>query len=1567
MKKQSYSYLSSFLAICLLFTCFGFTGSALAEPQQTSFDYLSDLNWTNLVNGKVATKKDQNASGRQLIMNGINYSKGIGSHPDTTITYRLGGKYSRFTSTIGIDDQALENTKFPTKIKFTVYADGVIKYESPIMTAKPYMAPIPVDLDITGVDEFKLVLTGHADGTNPQTTGYGDWADARLIKAGQSLSAADVALGITSIPAPAKNDTILTLPTVPDGFTVAIKSSNNEAVIPLDAQIFPTDADTSVTLVLKVTRVSDNSTADTAPIQVLVPAIQIVENVNKTALTEAISTANSTYSSAVEGTVPGQYPSGSKAALLSEILAAQSVMDYAKAKQAEIDAATASLNQALTAFLASVIVDSNSELASVTLIADKDTLNLDGLATLSLSGKMSDGKVADLSSAVVRYSTNSTDKIASINRVGSGAEVRAGTKINSPGSATVTATVTLNGITKVATVPFTVKLAADKPWTHQYHQTLTMKMFLCENNGTVRLTFEQGLEAIKKIDQLTRGIPKIIYLVGWQYDGHDTGYPAFDVVNPKLKRAQDVKAEDSLSWLMDEAFKYNTTVSFHINMLDASPKSPLWQTYLDADVIAKETNGDLRSYVWGYPISYKREWEAGLTMQRIDKLLELFPVQRAGTIHIDAFHQNIPGLTAGFISPFHGITSQEEAEYQKKIIRYFREKGIDVTAEFDKNYRVDQLVGLQAMAWHIRWSNSEQYSMPPSLYIGGDGGYDLLGTGMLGEGTIKSDPNNLKGFLEEFSLKTLPWYYLNRLNRVSNQQGVKVTFSNNVTSEKVGSNIVIKQNGRVMQDGTDVFFPALWNEGKGKEIIAFSKSGYTNKTWTLPDDWANTTKVDVYSIGLTGLTLVQKDKPVSSGAVMLSLTAGQGVSIVPTGTSDVKNPGAFQLLMPANGASGVDPSAATFNWEAAIDADSYQLTIADDPEFRNVVIDQTMNSTSKNVTGLLADKKYYWKVTAKNEQSGGTTMNSGGAASFITKLTISAADVAAFITGITPPVSDATVLKLPTVPAGFTVRIKSTSNSNVIKTDGTIIPPGAKTDVTLVLEVTSTLDGSAASTEAITVAVPARTSTSTTYDTSKATLFGSTSVANSALFATGKKIKNVGNNANNYVIFNNINVSDSGAYNLQIEYATGQDRAFYVSVNGGTGIYVPLQAGPDFNVPFTTTVLIELQAGANSIKIYNNSAYGPDLGVITISSVSPIAVAAGITAITAPLQGASSLTLPTVPSGFTVTIKSSDRPEVIQTNGTINPPSADTTVSLVLEVTRTSDGSKAITGSIPVLVPGVPVSASPQVTLNGTDSIYAEGLFDLKVGTQHVKGSIYGYDISIDYDPSQIDLFTADTLKDGLMIVDKKAVSGQLRILAVVIGDDKAANANGDLLVIHGKAKSLAQSATASISASLVVANGDGLETPIGGATHEIQITYVNKAALNSLITDAQNTLNAAVEGSQPGQYPVGSKADLKAAFDRAKAVAGNPAATQQQVQLTAVDLSAALQAFKALIITGIPGDLNGDGKVSIGDLAIVAKYYGKSSADSDWDPYKFADVNHDGMIDITDLAIIAQKILYSE
>ncbi|WJH29764.1 S-layer homology domain-containing protein [Paenibacillus sp. CC-CFT742] len=81
-------------------------------------------------------------------------------------------------------------------------------------------------------------------------------------------------------------------------------------------------------------------------------------------------------------------------------------------------------------------------------------------------------------------------------------------------------------------------------------------------------------------------------------------------------------------------------------------------------------------------------------------------------------------------------------------------------------------------------------------------------------------------------------------------------------------------------------------------------------------------------------------------------------------------------------------------------------------------------------------------------------------------------------------------------------------------------------------------------------------------------------------------------------------------------------------------------------------------------------------------------VAARITILEQPSAGAKQLKLPVVPQGFTVKIAASSLPSVIQTDGTILPPSKETAVTLELEVTRSSDDSKAMTQPLTVHVPG---------------------------------------------------------------------------------------------------------------------------------------------------------------------------------------------------------------------------------------------------------------------------------------
>jgi uncharacterized protein YjdB len=63
-------------------------------------------------------------------------------------------------------------------------------------------------------------------------------------------------------------------------------------------------------------------------------------------------------------------------------------------------------------------------------------------------------------------------------------------------------------------------------------------------------------------------------------------------------------------------------------------------------------------------------------------------------------------------------------------------------------------------------------------------------------------------------------------------------------------------------------------------------------------------------------------------------------------------------------------------------------------------------------------------------------------------------------------------------------------------------------------------------------------------------------------------------------------------------------------------------------------------------------------------------------------------------------------------------------------------------------------------------------------------------------------------------------------------------------------------------------------------------------------------------------------------------------------------------------VLAILPGDLNIDGKISIGDLSSLVRMYGKTASDPNWSEYKAADMNQDGKIGIMDLTTIARMII---
>lgn len=398
----------------------------------------------------------------------------------------------------------------------------------------------------------------------------------------------------------------------------------------------------------------------------------------------------------------------------------------------------------------------------------------------------------------------------------------------------------------------------ERPWLLPYHQSLVYLMMLATRGGdgkmdNLYLTFEQALDQIRKVHNITGGIPQIVYLIGWHHEGHDSKYPDWSEVNPHLKRDCDATALDSLRWVIREARQYNATVSLHLNMFDAYEDSPIWDEYVEKDIIAKDADGKvIPGKAWGgmtsYQMSYTQEWKHGLAQKRIDGIIDMVPELVEGkTIHIDAFLGARPGKEARNepISPLLGYTKEQECATQRKIYRYWRDRGIDVTSEWVTAFRTDRFVGLQAWCWH---GGSAVEDLPDALYC----------TNVMDEsreiwGDVADATNERhKHYISEFFLKVLPWFYKNHPDGGEAKPG--------------------------MIDGTDIFMPALWCDQP--TLIAYSKEGCNGKTSALPEGWAKHAKLELSAMTFEGpepICMVE----VVDGRVTLDIAPNTAVSLTP--------------------------------------------------------------------------------------------------------------------------------------------------------------------------------------------------------------------------------------------------------------------------------------------------------------------------------------------------------------------------------------------------------------------------------------------------------------------------------------------------------------------------------------------------------------------------------------------------------------------------------------------------------------------------------------------------------------
>jgi hypothetical protein len=297
--------------------------------------------------------------------------------------------------------------------------------------------------------------------------------------------------------------------------------------------------------------------------------------------------------------------------------------------------------------------------------------------------------------------------------------------------------------------------------TRYYDDRATYKIFCQCGGGKPVTSFEQVERMVRDFAALTDYYPQSVYLVGWQYTGHDTGYPAIDVVN------REIGGEEGLARLMRAAAEVNCTISFHDNYDDAYRDSPDWEERY----ITRNPDGTLM--MGGYWAG-GQTWIIGMAnyAERRGWDRAVYTCRRYGirdTYHIDVLsaealrHDWNPDRPA---SAYHNLMGKY------RIIDAFASCGADVTTEGVSWPFIGKVTWFNTLqqARAERFGSEVSVPMVQALYRhcarwggssgNGEGALHSLFRGSCFGLEPSSDPKTQAAALDAFYIIQLPWLLL---------------------------------------------------------------------------------------------------------------------------------------------------------------------------------------------------------------------------------------------------------------------------------------------------------------------------------------------------------------------------------------------------------------------------------------------------------------------------------------------------------------------------------------------------------------------------------------------------------------------------------------------------------------------------------------------------------------------------------------------------------------------------------------------------------------------------------------
>ncbi|BDM68688.1 alpha-galactosidase [Streptomyces nigrescens] len=152
------------------------TGHVVVPPPAGTTD-AAELPWLTATNGwgpvekNTSVGEDAAGDGGPLRIGGTGFTKGLGAHAPSDITFYTGGRCSAFSARVGIDDEVGDRGS----AGFEVWADGERVAGSGTVTGTDTARELSAA--VAGAETVRLVVTDGGDGIDYD---HADWADAKF-------------------------------------------------------------------------------------------------------------------------------------------------------------------------------------------------------------------------------------------------------------------------------------------------------------------------------------------------------------------------------------------------------------------------------------------------------------------------------------------------------------------------------------------------------------------------------------------------------------------------------------------------------------------------------------------------------------------------------------------------------------------------------------------------------------------------------------------------------------------------------------------------------------------------------------------------------------------------------------------------------------------------------------------------------------------------------------------------------------------------------------------------------------------------------------------------------------------------------------------------------------------------------------------------------------------------------------------------------------------------------------------------------------------------------------------